>query len=181
MQEIYNPTKYPKELLAKLKHMTPLAIEIANRWALGWPKGVQALIQSGEYISVLRAEEARKRDVICNSNLSHLARHELVELYGLSMAPPEASVPWGPYCGIGDDEDAENDLGSHQLKPPSSETPEKKRYGLTSFEVSEPYESNGKLIRSILATHADGFVCLRFEDVQTQDQLPSKSDNTSRT
>jgi hypothetical protein len=180
MQEIYEPSKYPKGMLAKLKHMTPLAIEIANRWALGWPKGVQALIQSGEYINALSAAEEQERGALCNPNLSHLARHEMVELYGLSMAPPEASVPWGPYCGIGDDEDTENDLGAHQLKPPNSETPEKKRYGLTSFEVSEPYESNGKLIRSILSTHADGFVCLRFEDVETQDQLLSKSDDSKR-
>lgn len=177
MQEIYKPSQYPKGTLAKLKLMPPLAIEIANRWALGWPKRVQALIQSGEYIIGLRAAEKRERDVLCNPNLSHLARHEIVELYGLSMAPPEASAPWGPFCGIGDDE-AENDLDTHQLKPSNSETPEKKRHGLTSFKVSEPYESNGKLIRSILSTHADGFVCLRFEDVETQDQLLSKSDNS---
>lgn len=37
--------------------------------------------------------------------------------------------------------------------------------GLVSFEVSEPFESDGKLVRAITARHSDGFVCLRFEDV----------------
>ncbi len=164
---IYKPNQYPSKVLEELNNMTQLAIEIANRWALGWPKSVKNLIQSGEFLDVVYAEEKRERDALCNPNLSHLARHEIVELYGLSVAPPEASTPWGPYCGIGDEDEAENTDGASQMESSVYGLPGEKKHGLVSFEVSDPYEHDGKLMRSILATHSDGFVCLRIEDVET--------------
>lgn len=44
MQAIYKPKQYPPQVLAKLRLMPQLAVEIANRWALGWPKRVAELI-----------------------------------------------------------------------------------------------------------------------------------------
>lgn len=43
------------------------------------------------------------------------------------------------------------------------------------MELSEPYESDGKLIRSILSRHSDGFVCLRFEDVEPSKERAEKT------
>jgi len=88
MQPLYKPSQYPSELQAKLKKMSPLAIEIANRWALGWPKDVKALIEAGQYLQALTNQEQQEREVLSKPGLSHLARHEIVQEYGLSLEPP---------------------------------------------------------------------------------------------
>ena len=92
MQEIYKPTQYPKEVLNKLKLMPPLAIEIANRWALGWPTDVANLIATGEFLPALTNQEQQEREVLSNPGSSHLARHEIVQEYGLSLSPPPATL-----------------------------------------------------------------------------------------
>jgi hypothetical protein len=88
MQELYKPRTYPPEIRADLRTMPPLAIEIANRWLLGWPQTVKALITSGEYLSALKAQEKEEREVLSNLGNTHLARHEIVQEYGLSLSPP---------------------------------------------------------------------------------------------
>ena len=91
MQALYKPSQYPKEIQGKLRLMPPLAIEIANRWALGWPETVQALLESGEYLQALISQEKQEREVLSNPGNSHLARHEIAQEYGLSLSPPEAT------------------------------------------------------------------------------------------
>jgi hypothetical protein len=85
---IYKSSQYPKEVLRKLKLMSPLAIEIANRWALGWPQAVHELLAAQQYLAALTAKESEERDVLSRPGLSHLARHEIVLEYGLSLSPP---------------------------------------------------------------------------------------------
>lgn len=92
MQDLYTPQKYPKPIRDKLATMPPLAIEIANRWMLGWPKIVKGLIDSGEYLEALMSQEERERDILTRDDLRHLARHEIAELYGLSPMPPTPSA-----------------------------------------------------------------------------------------
>jgi hypothetical protein len=92
MQDLYKPSQYPSEIQANLKRMSPLAIEIANRWALGWPKRVKALIDANEYLEALNRQEEQERTVLSNPGLSHLARHEIVQEYGLSLEPPTTST-----------------------------------------------------------------------------------------
>lgn len=92
MQALYKPSQYPKELYSKLKYLSPLGVEIANRWALGWPEAVQALIESNEYYLALVRQEKDERRVLAETSATHLARHEIVQEYGLSLCPPEASV-----------------------------------------------------------------------------------------
>jgi len=48
MQSPVYLNRYPKEIQKKLKYAKPLTIEIANRWVLGWPEAVTALIESGQ-------------------------------------------------------------------------------------------------------------------------------------
>ena len=89
MQAIYKPTQYPKEVLAKLRLMPQLAVEIANRWALGWPKRVAELIEMGIYLEVLTNQEQQEREALTTQpGMNHLARHEIVQEMGLSLAPP---------------------------------------------------------------------------------------------
>ena len=88
MQAIYKPTQYPKEVLAKLRLMPQLAVEIANRWALGWPETVAELVQAGIYLEVLTNQEQQEREALTQPGMNHLARHEIVQEMGLSLAPP---------------------------------------------------------------------------------------------
>lgn len=92
MQTLYKPGQYPADLARKLKLMSPLAVEIANRWALGWPEQVKALISLGQYLPALQSQEEQEREVLSNPGNSHLARHEIAQEYGLSLAPPEPAT-----------------------------------------------------------------------------------------
>lgn len=47
------------------------------------------------------------------------------------------------------------------------------------IDVSEPFELNGKLVRSITARHSDGFVCLHFDDVEPGTDNAQPSDDKS--
>lgn len=91
MQALYNPSQYPRELLAKLKKMPPLAIEIANRWALGWPQAVKDLIEANQYLDALKNQEQQEREALSQPGNNHLARHEIVQEAGLSLSPPQAN------------------------------------------------------------------------------------------
>lgn len=92
MQSIHKPSQYPAPVLAELQQMPALAIEIANRWALGWPQTVKALVDAGEYLDALKSQERQEREVLSNPGNSHLARHEITEIYGLSSSPPTPST-----------------------------------------------------------------------------------------
>jgi hypothetical protein len=84
--ELYRQRHYPAPIQAALR--TPLSIEIANRWMLGWPKRVKALIEADKYLSALKEQEETERSVLSEPGNGHLAHHEIAEIYGLSPAPP---------------------------------------------------------------------------------------------
>ena len=88
MQSLYNPSLYPPELRQKISKMSQTAIEIANRWALGWPQTVKGLIEANQYLDALTTQEQQEREVLSQPGNSHLARHEIVQEYGLNLAPP---------------------------------------------------------------------------------------------
>lgn len=79
MQTLYKPRQYPNGLATHISRLPPLAIEIANRWALGWPKQVKALVASGEYLDALKAQAQTERELPSKPGNSHLARHEIVQ------------------------------------------------------------------------------------------------------
>lgn len=88
MQQLYKPTSYPSSIREAIQAMPPLATDIANRWMLGWPKRVKALIEAGEYLPALREQEEQERRVYSEPGNQHLARHEIAEIYGLTAEPP---------------------------------------------------------------------------------------------
>jgi len=105
MQDLYKPSQYPIEIQAKLNKMTSLAIRIANRWAVGWPKHVKALIETNQYLEALSKQEEQERSVLLNSELSHLAPHEIAQEYGLRLEPPTTPcTPSSPPLFPGTDE-----------------------------------------------------------------------------
>lgn len=91
MQPLYNPPQYPPELRQVIGQMSDTAIEIANRWALGWPQAVKDLIATGEYLDALKAQEREEIRVKLEPGLSHLSSWEKAQEYGLCQHPPAAS------------------------------------------------------------------------------------------
>lgn len=91
MQALYSPKRYPPELSRRINAMSPLAISIANRWMLGWPEAVKALIASGEYLDALKEQAAQERKAMDEPGLHHLSSWEKAEVMGLSQAPPSTS------------------------------------------------------------------------------------------
>lgn len=88
MQTLYRESSYPKEIKLQLQKMPPLATEILNRWMMGWPKRVQALIESQQLMPELIAQEEAERTAYSAPGNRHLARHEIAQLYGLTDAAP---------------------------------------------------------------------------------------------
>lgn len=87
MSELYSSNSYPLKIRAAIKKLPPLATEIANRWMLGWPEAVKALIEADQYLDALKEQEQQERKAL-ESGSSHLARHEIAQESGLSLAPP---------------------------------------------------------------------------------------------
>ena len=68
--------------------MSQTAIEIANRWMLGWPKTVKGLISTGEYLEALKYQEEREIKVKLDTSMNHLSSWEKNEVMGLTAEPP---------------------------------------------------------------------------------------------
>jgi hypothetical protein len=89
IEPLLSPRLYPAEVAADVVAISPLAVTIANRWAMGWPKHVKAMLAEGTYLEALRQQEEVERRVLSEAqNMRHLARHEVMEEFGLSPAPP---------------------------------------------------------------------------------------------
>lgn len=86
MQELYSPKTYPQEIKAELKAMSPLSIEIANRWLRLFTETSEST-DRGEPVSASTQGAGRSGGMSLSQNGQHLARHEIAELYGLDSAP----------------------------------------------------------------------------------------------
>jgi hypothetical protein len=83
-REAYDPL-----VARKIELLGTIAISIANRWQLGWPERVQALLKSNQYLTCLEAQMNLEKDIIAEaSDLRHLAHHELLALHEVQEAPP---------------------------------------------------------------------------------------------
>ena len=105
--DLYRSNHYPPPVRASICALEPLGLEVANRWMLGWPKRVKALIEASKYLERLQAQETKEREALSQPGNKHLAHHEIAELYGLTPEPPFASVlrmeaPAARHSGDGD-------------------------------------------------------------------------------
>lgn len=71
--------------------MSQTAIEIANRWMLGWPKTVKGLIASGEFLEALKSQEEQEIRIKLDTSMNHLSSWEKNEVMGLTAEPPAPS------------------------------------------------------------------------------------------
>jgi len=89
IEELYSPKTYPRPVADQIEQMGALAVSIANRWLLGWPKRVTSLLKSGTYLDSLSSQVGQEKDILANeANLRHLARREILELYEIRESPP---------------------------------------------------------------------------------------------
>lgn len=89
IEELYSPKTYPRPVADQIEQMGSVAVSIANRWLLGWPKQTKGLIQSGNYLVCLAGQVDQEKTVLANeANLRHLARREILEMYEIRESPP---------------------------------------------------------------------------------------------
>lgn len=91
MEQLIQPAAYGPEVSGRIEAMGAMATSIANRWMLGWPDRVQALIGAECLLQCLQTQVEDEKEVLANeANLRHLARREILELYEIKEAPPFA-------------------------------------------------------------------------------------------
>jgi hypothetical protein len=89
LQELTSRKAYTAAMAAQIEAMGQMAISVANRWVMGWPQRVKALVQSGAYLECLETQVAHENDTLAKTaDLRHLARHEIMQLYEIREPPP---------------------------------------------------------------------------------------------
>jgi hypothetical protein len=89
MEALYNRMAYSPEVATQIEQLMSVAVSIANRWMLGWPQRVEALLKAGTYLEALEAQTELEKDVLAEAgHLNHLARHEILRIYEIRESPP---------------------------------------------------------------------------------------------
>lgn len=95
-EPLYRPDGlYPEALISQIFAKGTRAINIANRWALGWPGRVKQLIEAGEgrYMTELLKQLELEWDMEANAvGLNHLSDAEKRQFFGVPEAPPAPSL-----------------------------------------------------------------------------------------
>ncbi len=88
MQDLYKLKEYPEDLRSLITQ-SRMGVELANRWMLGWPEKVQALIEAQEYQAAFEMQLEQEIEAEANAaQYSHLSSWEKREVLGLSASPP---------------------------------------------------------------------------------------------
>ena len=89
MEELLNPNAYSPGTAGKVHAMGVMAVSIANRWMLGWPDRVNALLKADAYVGCLESQLNQEKDILANeAMLRHLSHCEILELYEIKESPP---------------------------------------------------------------------------------------------
>ena len=89
MEQLANREIYIHGMALMIEKMGSMAVSIANRWQLGWPDRVAALLAAGTYLIHLESQREREVDVLANeAGLRHLSRREILQVYEIKESPP---------------------------------------------------------------------------------------------
>lgn len=89
MEELTSRKAYPSAMAAQIEAMGAMAVSVANRWVMGWPQRVKALVESGAYVGCLETQVEHEKDFLAKTaDLRHLARHEIMQIYEIRESPP---------------------------------------------------------------------------------------------
>ncbi len=94
MEELSSRKTYPPHVATSIEAMGALAISIANRWKMGWPARVKALLVDGSYLEFLETQVDEEQRILANeANLRHLSRREILQIYEIRESPPQIATP----------------------------------------------------------------------------------------
>ena len=89
MEELVNRKAYLPRVALEIESMGAMAVSIANRWMLGWPDRVAALLEAATYIIHLDFQWNLEMDVLANeAGMRHLSRREILQMYEIRESPP---------------------------------------------------------------------------------------------
>jgi hypothetical protein len=88
LEALYNPQLYGTTIANEIEKMGTRAVAIANRWAMGSPETVMALLMAREYLLKLREQNERELDVLAEeTGLRHLSPTEILQTHGVCLEP----------------------------------------------------------------------------------------------
>lgn len=80
---------YAPEIAARIEAMGSVAVAVANRWLMGWPARVTALLKAETYLVCLETQVEQESTVLASeTDLRHLSRREILQLYEIRESPP---------------------------------------------------------------------------------------------
>lgn len=93
MEALSNREIYGPELALKIEVMGSIAVSIANRWQMGWPERVQALLNWRIYQVNLDAQMNKEKDILAEAgHLQHLSNREILQMHEIKESPPTQYV-----------------------------------------------------------------------------------------
>lgn len=92
MEALYNRHLYGEATALAIEVMGSTSMAIANRWALGWPDRVLALLVTKQFLVKLQEQTELEKDVLASeTGTGHLAATEVLTMHGVRPDPPEVS------------------------------------------------------------------------------------------
>ena len=89
MEVLTSRKAYPSAMASQIEAMGAMAVSVANRWVMGWPQRVRALVKTGAYLGCLETQVEHEKDILAKTaDLRHLARHEIMQIYEIRESPP---------------------------------------------------------------------------------------------
>ncbi|WP_422015290.1 hypothetical protein [Roseateles sp.] len=88
MEALYKRELYGETMALAIEAKGSTAVSIANRWALGWPDRVRALLAAGVYGECLERQTETEKDALAETYAPHLSTIEVLQLNEVSLYPP---------------------------------------------------------------------------------------------
>ncbi|OJW46172.1 MAG: hypothetical protein BGO63_03640 [Candidatus Accumulibacter sp. 66-26] len=89
MQELMKRELYGEAMALNIERLGSTAVTVANRWVLGWPEQVEALVENASYLKALSKQVEIEKDILSEATeFPHLAAHEILALHEIPMGPP---------------------------------------------------------------------------------------------
>lgn len=87
--ELHNAEIYGAELADQIAAQGRYTVDVANRWMLGWPSRVRAMLDAKVYFEWLKGQVCTEEDVLANEpSAQHLSDREILEMHKVQLAPP---------------------------------------------------------------------------------------------
>ena len=87
--QLHNEEIYEPDLADRIRIQGCYTVAVANRWMLGWPSRVRAMLEGKVYFAWLLGQVKTEKDILADeSNLRHLSELEILELHHVCLEPP---------------------------------------------------------------------------------------------